>query len=626
MDLAVRPRVRRQERRSRWCCSAGRRRRPRRRSRRAARPGARPRAPPIAVTSGPLIGCACWRAASTSNAPTCQSSGRMTQIDVRRGAIDELQAARHRLMHRLTRRAVELDQANANGHAPTLRRPAPSRGRAGYRAPCRTRRRPSVAELIDIWQRGPGGRGRRRPALTTSSGGCRPPCPGWSVGDVVAHVIDIEQLCRRRAAAGARTRLGVPAARASDFGRLTEIGVDFRRGRAPRGRARRAARDDRAATRAARRRARGRRGHRAGRKLMQLERCLRIAHLRHLDARAGHPRGDRHRRRVGHAAAGRRRLRADRRALPYVWARTVEAPGGATCASDRRPEPPVATSPSRRSRTGRVAAPCRADADRWLTAIRGRTSCGWPAGGSTLDDPWLRDASDCAAMPNSARPLLPAMSDHSLATHGLCVQHQGHGRVRQELRDRLQRPRSQGPVDDAVVERQRQLHDRSRHDWPSTTHARSRTRPIARIAVCPGLRIGVPPSTPKTPTFVSVMVPPVRSRACDRPARAVSISACTRRARSRSPRRDAPLIVGTRSPRGVSAAMPRFTSRWTMTSGRRGASTQVELMQRIQPRRPDQPGRHEDHRRDAHVGSRRVAPAAGRDSPSTGSCRRRPTR
>ena len=43
---------------------------------------------------------------------------------------------------------------------------------------------------------------------------------------------------------------------------------------------------------------------------------------------------------------------------------------------------------------------------------------------------------------------------------------------------------------------------------PLCTHGISRTAPKARIAASPGGRIGVPVSTPKTPTLVIVNVPP----------------------------------------------------------------------------------------------------------------------
>jgi hypothetical protein len=48
-----------------------------------------------------------------------------------------------------------------------------------------------------------------------------------------------------------------------------------------------------------------------------------------------------------------------------------------------------------------------------------------------------------------------------------------------------------------------------------------RIAPNARIADSPGLRIGVPVSTPKTPTLVIVIVPPDMSAGWVRPSRAV---------------------------------------------------------------------------------------------------------
>jgi uncharacterized protein (TIGR03083 family) len=57
------------------------------------------------------------------------------------------------------------------------------------------------------------------------------PCPGWTIADLVSHTIDLEALL----AADPRPE-HVPDWSAlahidSDFGRLTEIGVDYRRGR-----------------------------------------------------------------------------------------------------------------------------------------------------------------------------------------------------------------------------------------------------------------------------------------------------------------------------------------------------------------------------------------------------------
>ena len=60
---------------------------------------------------------------------------------------------------------------------------------------------------------------------------------------------------------------------------------------------------------------------------------------------------------------------------------------------------------------------------------------------------------------------------------------------------------------------------------PSCTHGRWAMVPRQTIALSPGLRIGVPPSTPKTPTFVMLSVPPDRSAGRVCPSRAVEMSA-----------------------------------------------------------------------------------------------------
>ena len=70
--------------------------------------------------------------------------------------------------------------------------------------------------------------------------------------------------------------------------------------------------------------------------------------------------------------------------------------------------------------------------------------------------------------------------------------------------------------------------------------------------------IGVPPSTPNTPTLVIVMVPPARSAGAVRPARAVAASPPSAAASSRRLSRSASLIFGTSRPRGVAAAIPRL--------------------------------------------------------------------
>ena len=91
------------------------------------------------------------------------------------------------------------------------------------------------------------------------------------------------------------------------------------------------------------------------------------------------------------------------------------------------------------------------------------------------------------------------------------------------------------------------------------THGCLRTAPKHRIADSPGLMIGVPASTPKTPTLVIVKVPPLISAGWVLPSRAVAVSWLRAAASSSSESRSASLTLGTTSPRGVAAAMPRLT-------------------------------------------------------------------
>ena len=94
---------------------------------------------------------------------------------------------------------------------------------------------------------------------------------------------------------------------------------------------------------------------------------------------------------------------------------------------------------------------------------------------------------------------------------------------------------------------------------PLCIHGCWRIAPKARMPASPGLRIGVPVSMPKTPTLVMVMVPSLMSAGLVRPARAVAVSSeMASASRSRSSR-CASLTFGTTSPRGVAAAIPRFT-------------------------------------------------------------------
>lgn len=91
---------------------------------------------------------------------------------------------------------------------------------------------PTVPELLDIWQSALETVVALGAAATDEQWQLPTPCPGWSVGDVVAHLVDIEQMM----AGSARPEhepdwSSLPHVQA-DFGRFTEVGVDMRRAHA----------------------------------------------------------------------------------------------------------------------------------------------------------------------------------------------------------------------------------------------------------------------------------------------------------------------------------------------------------------------------------------------------------
>ena len=57
------------------------------------------------------------------------------------------------------------------------------------------------------------------------------PCPGWSVSDLVAHIIDLESQLAGDPQPEHTPDWSSLSHVSSDFGRFTEIGVDYRRGR-----------------------------------------------------------------------------------------------------------------------------------------------------------------------------------------------------------------------------------------------------------------------------------------------------------------------------------------------------------------------------------------------------------
>lgn len=61
--------------------------------------------------------------------------------------------------------------------------------------------------------------------------GVETPCPGWSIADLVSHTIDLECLLASDPRPEHSPDWGALPHIDSDFGKLTEIGVDYRRGR-----------------------------------------------------------------------------------------------------------------------------------------------------------------------------------------------------------------------------------------------------------------------------------------------------------------------------------------------------------------------------------------------------------
>ncbi|MBI1349518.1 MAG: maleylpyruvate isomerase family mycothiol-dependent enzyme [Actinomycetales bacterium] len=56
------------------------------------------------------------------------------------------------------------------------------------------------------------------------------PCPGWSVGDIVAHLVDVEGVLAKEPRPDHEPDWEALNHVANDIGRFTEVGVDYRRG------------------------------------------------------------------------------------------------------------------------------------------------------------------------------------------------------------------------------------------------------------------------------------------------------------------------------------------------------------------------------------------------------------
>jgi uncharacterized protein (TIGR03083 family) len=88
---------------------------------------------------------------------------------------------------------------------------------------------PTAPEMIDIWQEAATAVTDLAEQLDVDQWAAMTPCPGWSVADVVAHVIDIEQLLAGSPRPEHEPDWSALPHAQGDFGRFTEIGVDHRR-------------------------------------------------------------------------------------------------------------------------------------------------------------------------------------------------------------------------------------------------------------------------------------------------------------------------------------------------------------------------------------------------------------
>jgi uncharacterized protein (TIGR03083 family) len=88
---------------------------------------------------------------------------------------------------------------------------------------------PTVPELIDLWQSALETVHQLGADATAEQWLLPTPCPGWSVGDVVAHLTDIEQMMAGSPRPEHEPDWSALPHAQGDFGRLTEVGVDLRR-------------------------------------------------------------------------------------------------------------------------------------------------------------------------------------------------------------------------------------------------------------------------------------------------------------------------------------------------------------------------------------------------------------
>jgi uncharacterized protein (TIGR03083 family) len=268
---------------------------------------------------------------------------------------------------------------------------------------------PTVPELLDIWQSALDTVVALGAAATDEQWQLPTPCPGWSVGDVVAHLVDIEQTM----AGSERPEhepdwSSLPHVQA-DFGRFTEVGVDLRRAHA---------RDDVLAELQAMIELRRSQLDAVpeGAEVIgpfgnptTMDRLLRIrifdtwAHQQDIRAALGQDAGWN----TPAAAVSQEQIV---RALPYVWARTVGAPEGNTVRIEMTgPDLPRDVAVAAVADGKGVDVAPGPDATVWLTAS-------WPdlmrlaCGRIDPDEPGLRARIVVRGDENLAAALLPALS------------------------------------------------------------------------------------------------------------------------------------------------------------------------------------------------------------------------
>jgi uncharacterized protein (TIGR03083 family) len=89
----------------------------------------------------------------------------------------------------------------------------------------------SERELVEIWQESLEDVLTLVTPLNDDQWSAATPCPGWSVGDIVAHLIDVEGVLARELRPDHEPDWETLDHVNNDFGRFTEVGVDYRRGK-----------------------------------------------------------------------------------------------------------------------------------------------------------------------------------------------------------------------------------------------------------------------------------------------------------------------------------------------------------------------------------------------------------